>query len=83
MKKSGFLKKVENRVIENVQETEKNRLQSFLTRSDFCDFRVSEFFNSHRDYHHLISGHNLVENLLRGVPAVSEGVKGFRSDLYQ
>ena len=26
LKKSGFLKKVENRVIENVQETEKNRL---------------------------------------------------------
>jgi serine/threonine protein kinase len=26
LKKSGFLKKVENRVIENVQETRKNRL---------------------------------------------------------
>ena len=26
LKKSGFLKKVENRLIENVQETEKNRL---------------------------------------------------------
>jgi hypothetical protein len=24
-----------------------NRLQSFLTRSNFCKLRVSEFFNSH------------------------------------
>jgi hypothetical protein len=47
LKKAVFLKKVENRVIENVQETGKNRLQSFLTRSDFCEFVKSEFFNSH------------------------------------
>jgi hypothetical protein len=53
LKKSVFLKKVENRVIENVQETGKNRLQSFLTRSNFCKFRVSEFFNSHSSSHHL------------------------------
>jgi hypothetical protein len=24
---------------------------SFLTRSNFCKFRVSEFFNSHSSYH--------------------------------
>ncbi len=53
LKKSVFLKKVENRVIESVQETEKNRLQSFLTRSNFYEFLMSEFFNSHRDYHYL------------------------------
>ena len=53
MKKSVFLKKVKNRVIENVQETEKNRLSSFLTRSNFCKFRVREFFNSHRISQHL------------------------------
>jgi hypothetical protein len=28
-------------------------LQSPLTRSNFCKFRVSEFFNSHRIYQHL------------------------------
>jgi len=53
LKKSVFLKKVENQVIEDVQETGKNRLQSLLTRSNFCEFSLSEFFNSHRDYHHL------------------------------
>jgi hypothetical protein len=47
VEKLGFSEKVENRVIENAQETGKNRLQSFLTRSNFCKFRLSEFFNSH------------------------------------
>jgi hypothetical protein len=27
-------------------------LQSFLTQSSFCEIEVSEFFNSHRVYHH-------------------------------
>jgi hypothetical protein len=30
---------------------EENRLQSFLTRFNFCGFFGSEFFNSHRPYH--------------------------------
>jgi trans-aconitate methyltransferase len=34
-------------MIENVQETGKDRLESFLTRSNFCEFLVTEFFNSH------------------------------------
>jgi len=28
-------------------------LWSFLTRSNFCEIVVSEFFNSHRDYHYV------------------------------
>jgi hypothetical protein len=48
LKKSVFLKKVENRVIENVQETGENSLSSFVTRNNFCKFVASEFFNSHR-----------------------------------
>jgi hypothetical protein len=52
VEKSVFLRKVENWAIQNVEETGKNRLQSFLTRSSFCEIEVSEFFNSHRVYHH-------------------------------
>ena len=48
MKKSVFQKKLKNQVIENIQATGGNRLQSFLTRSNFCDFVAREFFNSHR-----------------------------------
>jgi len=46
LKKSVSPKKAEIWMIENVQETGENRLQSFLTRSNFCDFVESEFFNS-------------------------------------
>jgi hypothetical protein len=52
VEKVGFPEKVENRVMENVHQTGENRLQSFLPRSSFCEIEVSEFFNSHRVYHH-------------------------------
>jgi hypothetical protein len=28
-------------------------MSRILTRSNFCEIEVSEFFNTHRDYHHL------------------------------
>jgi hypothetical protein len=48
IEKIGFSEKGDNRRISNTQRTGENRLQNFLTRSNFCELVASEFFNSHR-----------------------------------
>jgi hypothetical protein len=42
VEKVGFPEKSQKSVIENVQETGENRLESFLTRSNFCEIEVSD-----------------------------------------
>jgi hypothetical protein len=36
-----------------------------LTRSSFCEIEVSEFFNSHRDYHQLSQSANAITHCKR------------------
>jgi len=50
IEKICFSEKGDNRGISNTQRTGENRLQNFLTRSNFCELVASEFFNSNRIY---------------------------------
>jgi hypothetical protein len=46
LKKSVFPKNRGNREMENVWKSRENHLWGFLARPNFCEFLVSEFFNS-------------------------------------
>jgi hypothetical protein len=53
LKNSIFVKTTKFWGIQNVQENRERRLEGFLLQSFFSQFSVNEFFNSHRQFHHL------------------------------